>query len=125
MVRAGGDRDLRHRYRANRLALRNPGTVARFGKILRGTGRLLARGQGLQIRNRDRSEGRQSVLHRRKLHNGEGAMNRSRPSRWSEAMRRGRAIWGSRGGARVFVDTRAAKAECQLYVVSFQERILP
>jgi hypothetical protein len=49
-------------------------------------------------------------------------MNRFRPSRCSEVTGRCRAI---RGGVRVFVGKRAAKAECQLYVVSFQERILP
>ena len=37
MVRAEGDRGLRHRDRANRLGLRNPGTAAGFGKILHGT----------------------------------------------------------------------------------------
>src|SRR5258708_4439352 len=79
MVCAGGDRGLRHRHRANRLALRNPGTAARFGKILRGTGRVFARRQGVQIRNRDRSEGRQPIVYRSRFHHREGAMNQPHP----------------------------------------------
>ena len=37
--------------------------------------RVLARWQGLQIRDRDHRQGRQSVLHRSRLHHCEGAMN--------------------------------------------------
>ena len=74
---------LHHRYRANRLRPTKSGHCCQVrqkpSRYLTG---FLRAGEVLQSRDRDRREGRQSVLHRSQLHYREGAMNQ-RHQRWS------------------------------------------
>ena len=75
-----GIESLCHRYRAKRLALRDPGAGAGVDKDLHSTQWILARRPSLHARHRYSRERWQPLLHRNRLHHGERAMTVLYPS---------------------------------------------